>query len=52
MKIARLDKIAAIEDLMHVARRRIPKITLGYLEGGTGGAIALRNSRGAWGSTT
>ena len=32
MTKARLDKIATIEDLTQVARRRIPKITLGYLE--------------------
>jgi hypothetical protein len=49
MKKARLNKIAAIEDLVHVARRRIPKITLGYLESGTGGEIALRRIRAALG---
>jgi len=32
MTKARLDKIATIEGLAQVARRRIPKITLGYLE--------------------
>ena len=49
MTKARLDKIATIEDLVHVARRRIPKITLGYLESGTGGEIALRRNREALG---
>ena len=47
MRKARLDKIATIEDLAQVARRRIPKITLGYLESGTGGEIALRRNREA-----
>jgi hypothetical protein len=47
MTKARLDKIATIEDLARVARRRIPKITLGYLESGTGGEIALRRNREA-----
>jgi hypothetical protein len=36
MTKARLDKTATIEDLAQVAQRRIPKITLGYLEIGTG----------------
>jgi (S)-mandelate dehydrogenase len=47
MRKARLDKIATIEDLAHVARRRIPKITLGYLESGTAGEVALRRNREA-----
>ena len=47
MRKARLDTIATIEDLAQVARRRIPKITLGYLESGTGGEIALRRNREA-----
>ena len=47
MRKARLDKIATIEDLAQVARRRIPKITLGYLESGPGGEIALRRNREA-----
>ena len=34
--MARLDKTATIEDLAQVAQRRIPKITLGYLEIGPG----------------
>jgi hypothetical protein len=36
MTKARIDKTATIEDLAQVAQRRIPKITLGYLESGTG----------------
>ena len=47
MRKARLDKIATIKDLAQVARRRIPKITLGYLESGTGGETALRRNREA-----
>jgi hypothetical protein len=47
MTSGRLDKIATIEDLAHVSRRRIPKITLGYLESGPGGEIALRRNREA-----
>jgi isopentenyl diphosphate isomerase/L-lactate dehydrogenase-like FMN-dependent dehydrogenase len=47
MTKARLDKIATIGDLAQVARRRIPKITLGYLESGTGGETALRRNREA-----
>jgi isopentenyl diphosphate isomerase/L-lactate dehydrogenase-like FMN-dependent dehydrogenase len=47
MRKARLGKIATIEDLAQVARRRIPKITLAYLESGTGEEIALRRNREA-----
>src|SRR5271154_738011 len=47
MRKVRLDKIATIEDLAQVARRRIPKITLGYLESGTGAEIALTRNREA-----
>jgi hypothetical protein len=36
MTKARLDNTATIEDLAQVAQRRIPKITFGYLEIGTG----------------
>ena len=36
MTKARLDKIATIEDMAQVAQHRIPNITLGYLEIGTG----------------
>ena len=39
MTKARLDKIATIEDLAQVVRRRIPKITLGYLESTGYGAM-------------
>ncbi|GLQ50033.1 alpha-hydroxy acid oxidase [Dyella flava] len=47
MTRGRLDRIATIEDLADVARRRIPDITLGYLESGTGGEVALRRNREA-----
>ena len=36
MTKARLDKTATVEDLAQVAQRRIPKITLGCFEIGTG----------------
>jgi hypothetical protein len=47
MTRSRLDSIATIEDLSHVSRLRIPKITSGYLESGTGGEIASRRNREA-----
>jgi hypothetical protein len=36
MTTARPDKTATIEDLAQVAKRRIPKTTLGYSKIGTG----------------
>jgi (S)-mandelate dehydrogenase len=47
MRRNRLETAATIEDLARVARQRIPKITLGYLESGTGSELALRRNREA-----
>ncbi|ACB96208.1 alpha-hydroxy acid oxidase [Beijerinckia indica] len=42
-----LQKVPRIEDLALITRRRVPKITLGYLESGTGEEVALRRNREA-----
>lgn len=50
MKHRRLQNTATIEDLARVARRRVPKITLGYLESGAGEELGLRRNREALGN--
>ncbi|MHA6645356.1 alpha-hydroxy acid oxidase [Mesorhizobium sp. A623] len=43
---------ATIEDLARIARRRVPRMALGYLESGTGAELALKRNRDALDNVT